>query len=709
MKRENNNLSKSTINILKKNSTIEKHVNLKTTSKIPVSNKEKIQIKKKESTPLSEKNIIIIKKNNSNYSEKINTYDEEKSNEKMFKLKKKSEEIDINGNSEEMNNENNNNDNNEIVNDYNNDKDIYNEVKIKKIKEINKNKEDVKEKIVSDNDKLNEKIESYEKIYKMENLVENYKNKNENECEKKENENNEEIKSENERKDKDEEDEEDENEEKNENEKKDEDENNEEIKSESEKKDKDEEDEEDENEEKNENEKKDKDEDKNEYEEKNEKEKKKKQKDKSYEKGSIYQSILKKLSLEKNEELENSHIIIFGNKDVGKSSLIQSLQRISMNGDINNEELYQIKSRVLPLDYACLNIRNLEENNKVKDIKGYSHIWVLQHSSYISSLIKHMKKCKNIKKIVILICTDLFKPYNIISDLNNWIECLYILFEELHSYYDLEVFNELKEKLENYIYNYKKHMFEKKNKNKNDTYDLDKKSLIKINLAFPIFFIICKSDGYEILNNRTYQGYIDVIISYLRNLAINYQASIIFCNTINKKEPKNIDILYKYIMHRIYNFSFNENAILDDYEKIFIPSGYDDQELINESIKNTFVENFSKPYDSIIIKPISNKSIVEHSQNIVQDIYFNDFLESLTYDITTNEIDDKKEDDDEKIKNSVIFNENNKSKEEVNQKSLNKEKNDQSLHSFFQSLLAKGRSKSPSAPNISPLPLEKKF
>ncbi|CRG99273.1 dynein light intermediate chain 2, cytosolic, putative [Plasmodium relictum] len=678
MKRENNSSSKATINNLKKNRTTEKHVNSKVNTKVPVSFKEKLQIKKKDSITYNKGNTSITKENSSNSSEYIKVCGEEKDNENILKMEKKSEEIDINGNIEFTNKEDSNNDSNVIVNDNHDDKNIYKEDEIEKYRELNKNKEEeIEEKIVNKKEMLNEKIKNYENIYKMESLVENYKEKNE---DKKEENENEKVKR------------------KTEyagytgNEIKGEDEKNDENKNENEYEEDDDEDE-------------DEDEDEN----GEEKQKKKIGNDKSYEKSSIYQSILKKLNIEKNEELENSHIIIFGNKDVGKSSLIQSLQYVSMQGDINNEELYQNENRVLPLDYACLNVRNLEENSKIKDIKGNSHIWVLQHSSYISSLIKHMKKFKNIKNIIILMCTDLYKPYNIISDLNHWIESLYVLFEELHSYYDLEVFNELKGKLENYIYNYKKHIFEKKNKNKNDTFDLDKKSLVKINLAFPIFFIICKSDGYEILNNRTYQGYIDVIISYLRNLAITYQASIIFCNTVNKKEPKNIDILYKYIMHRIYDFPFNENPILDKYEKIFIPSGYDDIELINESIKNTFVENFSKPYDSIIIKPISNKSIVEHSQNIVQDVYFNDFLASIAYDITTNETNDKKEADEEKLKNSVIFNENSKIKEENNQKSLNKEKNDQSLHSFFQSLLAKGRSKSPSAPNISSLPLEKKL
>ncbi|SBS81835.1 dynein light intermediate chain 2, putative [Plasmodium ovale curtisi] len=479
-----------------------------------------------------------------------------------------------------------------------------------------------------------------------------------------------------------------------------------------------------------------------------------------YEQSSVYNSILKKLNIEQGEEFENSHVIILGNKDVGKSCLVKSLQQVSFQNDIDDEELlYKNESRVLPLDYACLCVKNLEEKRKIKDMKGTSHVWVLQHSSYVTSLIRNLKKFKNIKKIVILICTDLYKPYNIMSDINQWIEVVYILFEELYSSYDANKLNELKEDLESYIYNYKKEALERGRKGgenisggedgevggggrgvaraiggandrdivdyigdvdgrssagEKDLFNVNRKGLVKINLTFPILFVICKSDGYEILNNRTYQGYIDVIISYLRNLALHYQAAIIFCNTVNKKELKNVQLLYKYLMHRIYNFPFNDKEIVDDYEKIFIPSGYDNKDLINESIKNTFVQNFNKPYDSIIIKPISNKSIVaEHSQNIVKENYFNDFLASISTDVSnTVEINGTNggvmECNKESTNRYVIMNDMSNVSRECNSKNESNDKNDQSLHSFFQSLLAKGRSKSPSAPSITPLILDKK-
>ncbi|CAA9987332.1 dynein light intermediate chain 2, putative [Plasmodium knowlesi strain H] len=503
--------------------------------------------------------------------------------------------------------------------------------------------------------------------------------------------------------------------------------------------------------------------------------------DAGHEKKGIYQNILKKLNLEKNEELESSHIIILGNKDVGKSSLVKSLQEISLQGDKNDGEvLYESGGGVLPLDYACLNVKNLEENKKATEVKGSSHVWILQHSSYVNSLIKNLKKFKDIKKVVILICTDLYKPYDIMSDINQWIDVLYVIFEKLHSDCNIELLRELKENLQNYVYNYKRDSLEKKKQERKsqvggnprngtiggnsqflmedltgedqinlrinsanteeNTFNVDREGLIKINMSFPILFVICKSDGYEILNNRTYQGYIDVIIAYLRNLAVNYQASIIFCNTTNKKEPKNVKLLYRYIMHRIYNFPFSDNAILDDYERVFVPSGYDDEELINQSIQNTFVENFNKPYDSIIVKPITNKSIVEHSHNIVADCYFNDFLANLAPQMESNGASGADEDGDDNngdgrendgdgvshdaTHNSVNYTDAGGDKIKIDvtlnggtatigngsnkENGASKEQNDKSLHSFFQSLLAKGRSKSPSAPSITPQALDKK-
>ncbi|CXI03923.1 dynein light intermediate chain 2, putative [Plasmodium berghei] len=468
-----------------------------------------------------------------------------------------------------------------------------------------------------------------------------------------------------------------------------------------------------------------------------------------HEQSSIYKQILKKLNIDKNEEVENSHIIILGNKDVGKSALLKSLQRITFENDGEYTELlYRNEIRVLPFDYGYLNVKDFGDNKKIHDTQGNSHVWILQHSCYTSLLIKNLKNFPNIKKIIILICTDLYKPYNIISDINSWIDVMHKIYEDLYSDYDMNIVSGLKDELETYIYNYKHGKDSEKKENretdridayldfeKNQEGNIDnvkneenRKKLIKINLSFPIIFVICKSDGYEILNNRTYQGYIDVIISYLRNLAISYQAAIIFCNTINKNELINVELLYKYMMHRLYNFTFKEKEILNCYEKIFIPSGYDDEKLINKSIKNTFVENFNKPYDSIIIKPITNKTIVaEHSQNIVPAIYYNDFLASIYTNLSNDNMENayiKKDTNcidtdnialsngakntDKGNRNSNSENNNgNNNYNSTNNENTN-DKSDKFLHSFFQNLLEKGRSKSPSVPVIDPLILEKK-
>ncbi|ETB59250.1 hypothetical protein YYC_03486 [Plasmodium yoelii 17X] len=458
------------------------------------------------------------------------------------------------------------------------------------------------------------------------------------------------------------------------------------------------------------------------------------------EQSSVYKKILKKLNIDKNEQVESSHIIILGNKDVGKSSLLKALQKIALENDGEYLDLlYRSEIRVLPFDYGCLNIKNFEDDKKIHDTQGNSHVWILQHPFYTSLLIKNLNKFQNIKKIIILICTDLYKPYNIISEINTWVDVMHKIYEELYSNYDIDIVSGLKDELEKYIYNYKQGKnCEKKENREIDVYsgleqnidnvknEENQKKLIKINLSFPIIFVICKSDGYEILNNRTYQGYIDVIISYLRNLAISYQGAIIFCNTINKNELINIELLYKYIMHRLYDFPFKENEILDCYEKIFIPSGYDDEKLINKSIKNTFVGNFNKPYDSIIIKPITNKTIVaEHSQNIVPAIYYNDFLSSISTNPSNDNIENeyiKKDMNSIDIDNSALSNgvrntdkgnrnNNLDNNENNNYNSTNNENNndksDKFLHSFFQNLLEKGRSKSPSVPAIDPLILEK--
>ncbi|KAG9475085.1 hypothetical protein GDO78_003505 [Eleutherodactylus coqui] len=75
------------------------------------------------------------------------------------------------------------------------------------------------------------------------------------------------------------------------------------------------------------------------------------------------------------------------------------------------------------------------------------------------------------------------------------------------------------------------------------------------------------------------------------------------------KEEKNLDLLYKYIVHKTYGFHFNSPALVVEKDAVFIPAGWD-----NEKKIGILHENFTsiKPEDAFedfIVKPPVRKLV----------------------------------------------------------------------------------------------------
>ena len=88
------------------------------------------------------------------------------------------------------------------------------------------------------------------------------------------------------------------------------------------------------------------------------------------------------------------------------------------------------------------------------------------------------------------------------------------------------------------------------------------------NCGAPIIFVINKSDN----PCQKYELKSDFILRHIRKIAINYGATVIFTST---KSNYNINVLYDYILHILFNFDLIHKSNLIDKNSYFIPSGYD--------------------------------------------------------------------------------------------------------------------------------------
>lgn len=96
---------------------------------------------------------------------------------------------------------------------------------------------------------------------------------------------------------------------------------------------------------------------------------------------------------------------------------------------------------------------------------------------------------------------------------------------------------------------------------------------------------------------------IEYIIYTLRNLCIMYGATLLFTSS---KSNINVDILYEYLLHRLYSFDLRFKSELVHKESIFIPSGQDNQNLINTMYSSI---DQTQSYEVLIKEPQSKKGV----------------------------------------------------------------------------------------------------
>lgn len=65
----------------------------------------------------------------------------------------------------------------------------------------------------------------------------------------------------------------------------------------------------------------------------------------------------------------------------------------------------------------------------------------------------------------------------------------------------------------------------------------------------------------------------------MRNFCLNYGTSLVFCSS---NSNSNIQILYEYILHRLYDIDFVHSSNINDKEALFVPTGFDSPDLISQ-------------------------------------------------------------------------------------------------------------------------------
>ncbi|XP_018421958.1 PREDICTED: cytoplasmic dynein 1 light intermediate chain 2 [Nanorana parkeri] len=315
---------------------------------------------------------------------------------------------------------------------------------------------------------------------------------------------------------------------------------------------------------------------------------------------SLWSSILSDVSTSSRSKLPSGkNILVFGEDGSGKTTLMAKLQGADHNK----------KGRGLEYLYLSIHDEDRDDNTRC-------NVWILDGDLYHKGLLKFAVLRDTIRDTLVVFVADMSRPWTIMESLLKWasvlrehIDKLKIPPEELR---DLEqkIVKDFQEYLE------PEDSSGSPQRRVPTTSGLEDENFIlplgdnvlTHNLGIPVLVVCTKCDAVSVLEKEhDYRDeHFDFIQSYIRRFCLQYGSALIYTSV---KEEKNLDLLYKYIVHKLYGFHFNNPALVVEKDAVFIPAGWD-----NEKKIGILHENFAsiKPEDAFedfIVKPPVRKLV----------------------------------------------------------------------------------------------------
>ncbi|KAG8437607.1 hypothetical protein GDO86_008353 [Hymenochirus boettgeri] len=316
---------------------------------------------------------------------------------------------------------------------------------------------------------------------------------------------------------------------------------------------------------------------------------------------SLWSSILSDVSTRARSKLPyGKNILVFGEDGSGKTTLMAKLQGAEHNK----------KGR--GLEYLYLSIHDEDRDDHTR-----CNVWILDGDLYHKGLLKFALSADSIRDTLAVFVGDMSRPWTIMESLLKWASVLREHIDKLKI--PPEEMRELEQKIvkefQEYVEPEEGLLGSPQRRGPSTSGAEDENFILPLgdniltqNLGIPVLVVCTKCDTVSVLEKEHdfRDEHFDFIQSHIRRFCLQYGAALIYTSV---KEEKNLDLLYKYIAHKMYSFHFNRAAIVVEKDAVFIPAGWD-----NEKKIGILHENFStgKPedsYEDFIIKPPVRKLV----------------------------------------------------------------------------------------------------
>ncbi|CAF3226526.1 unnamed protein product [Rotaria socialis] len=142
--------------------------------------------------------------------------------------------------------------------------------------------------------------------------------------------------------------------------------------------------------------------------------------------------------------------------------------------------------------------------------------------------------------------------------------------------------------------------------------------IFKKSFGIPIIIVITKSDAMSTLEkeNDYDDQHFEFLQYHIRNFCLEYGAALFYTSV---KAKKNIDKLYKYIVHKCYGYPFTLTAAIVERDEIFIPAGWDNPKKVDILLENLHHLKSTDNYTDIFVNPAVKRPLKRDDEIIMAE------------------------------------------------------------------------------------------
>lgn len=313
----------------------------------------------------------------------------------------------------------------------------------------------------------------------------------------------------------------------------------------------------------------------------------------------LWSSILSEVSTRSSSKLPSGkNVLLFGEDGSGKTTLMSKLQGAEHNK----------KGR--GLEYLYLNV----QDEDIDDLTRCS-VWILDGDLYHKGLLKFAVTAESLKDSLAVFVVDMSRPWTIMESLQKWTSVLREHVDKLRI--PPEEMREMEQRMVKAFQEYvePEEATPGSPQRRAPAAAEDESVLLPLadnvlthNLGIPMLIVCTKCDAVNVLEKEHdyKEEHFDFIQSHIRRFCLQYGAGLIYTSV---KEEKNLDLLYKYMVHKIYDFQFSSPALVVEKDAVFIPSGWDNDKKIGILHENFTTVRPEDPFEDFITKPPVRKLV----------------------------------------------------------------------------------------------------